>query len=180
MLYPSRTKTLPLAIFILLLTSLLITADASADFQAEVIELQKGVETSAGVLDKNTGAVYGNTFTLNSIEPGESRHLTVTFDYLTNGFVPTNIPIVGGSWTMVIVRRGEYYRTIYGSVERGEIITDAAFCPDHPPSGPTPKSFVADLRSTGVLGDDASFFSYAHLEGTSDGVNTSGFMELVY
>lgn len=79
MLYPSKTNSLPLVIAAFLLVTI---AAATALGKVEVVKIQSGAETAEGVLDKEAAAVRGNTFTLNSIDPGESRHLTVAFDYL--------------------------------------------------------------------------------------------------
>ena len=181
MLYPKSARALPFAFATLLLTAAFIIQGRAGSLPKEVfLEFQKGTESSLGSFDDKSGIVHGNTFTLNSFDAGESRHLTVVIDYANNGYAPTNLPIVGGSWTLVIVRKGEYYRTIYGSVASGEIVGLANLCPD-PPAAPPAKNLVAQLHTTGVLGDyDMPFFSSAHLELSSDAINASGFMELNY
>lgn len=181
MLYQRPARALPYAFATLLLTvAFIIQGRAGILPKVELIEFQKGAESAAGSFDKS-GAVHGNMFTLNSFEPGESRHLTISFDYLTNAFAPTNTQIIGGSWTMVIVRKGEYYRTLYGDVVTGEIVdANPELCPDHPPAAPSARSIIAELRTNGILGDDAPAFSYARLDLRADGPNASGQMEVVY
>jgi hypothetical protein len=181
MLYTKSARALPFAFATLLLTAaFIIQGRADSLPKAVFMEFQKGTESSLGSLDDRSGTVHGNTFTLNSFDPGESRHLTVVIDYMSSGYAPTNLPIVGGSWTLVVIRKGEYYRTLYGSVTSGEIVGLANFCPD-PPAAPPAKNLVAQLHTSGVLGDgDVPFFSSAHLELSSDAINAVGFMELNY
>lgn len=81
-----------------------------------------GVESSAGTMEPSTGIRYGNTLVLNSLSKLETRHLTISLDYSTNQFVPNNFIVTGGSWSLVVIREGAYFGTLYGNVSSGSVL----------------------------------------------------------
>ena len=109
-----------------------------------------GAETAPGTCEPSTSVCYGNTYVLNSFGEWESSHLTVSLDYVgipnRNG---SGMGIVGGNWSLVVFRDNQYFGTLYGRVETGNIIliTDS-------PSGEevSKRQVQATLISTGGLG----------------------------
>ena len=109
-----------------------------------------GVETAPGTCEPTTSVCYGNTFVLNSFGEWESSHLTISLDYVeTPNHNGSGMGIIGGRWSLVVFRDNQYFGTLHGRVETGNIIliTDS-------PSGEevSKRQVQALLISTGGLG----------------------------
>lgn len=80
-----------------------------------------GMETAPGTVNMANSMNYGNTVVLNSFGEWESRHLTISLDYLTNSFYPGNYIVKGGSWSLVVFRENLYAGSLYGKIQTGSV-----------------------------------------------------------
>ncbi len=120
----------------------------NSDSSVILADLYTGIESAAGTCEMMfTATCYGNTFVLNSFGKAESRHLTVSLNYFNslpnggNGFA-----VLSGIWSLVVMRGGEYFGTLYGNVENGSIVFPKN------ENEPGTKITTATLRMTGGLG----------------------------
>lgn len=105
---------------IILLAVGLMASTAMA--QERPIGYYVGVEMATGTPEPINGSVYGNTLVLNHFNENETRCLTVSIDYSTPQFVPDSFIVMGGSWSLVVIRDGVYQGTIYGKVLSGNVL----------------------------------------------------------
>ena len=106
-----------------------------------------GVESSPGVCDMMIATCFGNTFVLNGFGENESRYLTVSLNYynsLPNG--GNGFSVLGGTWSLVVIRDNQYAGTLYGVVENGSIVF-----PETNP-GSNEKITTVNLKTIGGLG----------------------------
>ena len=81
-----------------------------------------GIETANGTFERQTDKFYGNSFVLNSFGEWETRHFTVSLDYLCEKCGEnSHFPVTGGAWSLVIFRENVYVGTLYGKVSGGTI-----------------------------------------------------------
>jgi hypothetical protein len=80
-----------------------------------------GVQSEAGTCLVIVETCYGNTFVLASHGEWESHHLTVSLNYSQEQFVPHTFVVAGGSWSMVVIREGQYAGTLFGEVASGDV-----------------------------------------------------------
>jgi hypothetical protein len=84
--------------------------------------LYSGVESAAGTLEPLSSISYNNTYVLTRIEKHESHYLTVSlnhFSAIPDGIVGSRI--MGGAWSLVVTRDGQYVGTVFGDVMGGSI-----------------------------------------------------------
>lgn len=136
------------AVLTLYAASAVAAQNNNPDSSVILADLYTGIESAAGTCEMMfTATCYGNTFVLNSFGKAETRHLTVSLNYFNslpnggNGFA-----ILGGTWSLVVIRDGQYVGTIYGDVKDGSIVF-----PQNE-NEPSAKITTATLRITGGLG----------------------------
>ena len=110
---------------------LVIGLSAGAAKAQSPVGFYTGVETAPGTCEAsisvcfgNISVCYGNTFVLNSFGRWEeSSHLTISLDYVnTPNRDGSGMGITGGSWSLAVFRDNQYFGTLYGRVESGNII----------------------------------------------------------
>lgn len=137
---------------LIILTAAMMTGKASAqdikDGNVVPAGYYTGIETDRGSCERSNEVCYGNTFVLNSNGEWETRHLTVSLNYLNignrNG---SGFRVTGGTWSLVIFDQNGYVGTLYGKVLEGSIAllsnVDGEIIS---------KQMRVDLSSTGGLG----------------------------
>ncbi|MGB7201953.1 MAG: hypothetical protein WBD16_06755 [Pyrinomonadaceae bacterium] len=139
---------------------ILVTGLSAGVAEAQIdVGFYTGVETSPGTCEAITSVCYGNTFVLNSSGEWETHYLTLSLDYVNvpnhNG---SGMGITGGNWSLVVFRDNQYFGTLYGRVETGNIIVITDYTKDEDGS----RQVQATLVSTGGFGP---FTEYKKIHG---------------
>ena len=112
------------------------------------VGIYTGIETSAGTFESMSAMRYGNRYVLNSSGERESRHLTVSLNYLMSGPAPLQgFSVISGNWSLVVIRNNQYAGTLYGEVTGGAI----TFI-ENANGETTSKQIQINLQGTGGLG----------------------------
>ena len=85
------------------------------------VGIYTGIETRAATCDLSNEMCYGNTFVLESHGEWENHQLTVSLNYSTAQFYPTEFIVTGGSWSLVVLHDNQYSGTLYGSIQSGSL-----------------------------------------------------------